>query len=144
MTDSFSAEQRALAILKKAPGQPEALALLISARRLANDLRGARDLLWEMTKAAPNLASTQYELGLVLQELGEHDESIAALCRVVNLEPMHATGWRALADVLSKEKRTAATQNTLNFRRQSWSNWKWRRGRKEASLVRRKTACGNG
>ncbi len=105
--DSFSAEQRALAILKKAPGQSEALALLVSARRLANDLRGARDLLKEMTNVAPNLASTQYELGLLLRELGEDDESIVALCRVVELEPLHANGWRALGDILSKETRTA-------------------------------------
>lgn len=105
--DSFSAEQRALAILGRAPGQPEALALLVSARRLANDLRGARDLLKEMTKLTPNLANTQYELGLLLQELGENDESIAALCRVVELEPLHADGWRALGDVLSIENRTA-------------------------------------
>lgn len=105
--DSFSAEQRALAILKKAPGQPEALALLVSARRLANDLRGACDLLKEMTKVAPNLAGTQYALGLVLQELGENGESVAALRRVVESEPLHANGWRALGDVLSKVNRTA-------------------------------------
>jgi tetratricopeptide (TPR) repeat protein len=105
--DSVSAEQRALAILKRAPGQPEALALLVSARRLANDLRGACDLLKEMTNAAPNLASLQYELGLVLQELGENDGAIAALRRVVELEPLHAGGWRALGDVLSKKNRSA-------------------------------------
>jgi tetratricopeptide (TPR) repeat protein len=105
--DSFSAEQRALAVLKKAPGQPEALALLVSARRLANDVRGACDLLREMTNVAPNLASTQYALGLLLQELGENDESIAALRVVVQAEPLHANGWRALGDVLSKETRTA-------------------------------------
>jgi len=107
-SDSFSAERRALAILKKAPGQPEALVLLVSARRLANDLRGACDLLKEMTKVAPNLASTQYELGLLLRELGEDDASIAAFRRVVQSEPLHANGWRALGDVLSKETRTEA------------------------------------
>jgi tetratricopeptide (TPR) repeat protein len=104
-TDRKTAEQNALAILKRAPGQAEALALLIGGRRLANDLSGARDLLQAMADTTPNLASLQYELGIVLHELGESDAAVAAFSRVVELEPSHASAWRALADALAKVDR---------------------------------------
>src|SRR5213595_3366580 len=90
--DLASAEQRVLAILRKAPGQADALALLINARRLANDLQGARELLQRMAEATPDLATVQYELGKLLDELGETDAAIIAFSRVVAHEPSHAHG----------------------------------------------------
>jgi len=104
-TDRETAEENALAILKRAPGQAEALALLIGARRLAHDLSGARDVLQAMTDKTPNLASLQYELGIVLHELGDFDAAAAAFSRVVEFEPSHANAWRALADALAKVDR---------------------------------------
>jgi tetratricopeptide (TPR) repeat protein len=104
-TDRETAEEQALEILKKAPGQSEALALLIGAKRLANDLSGARDLLQAMADRTPNLASLQYELGIVLHELGDFDAAAVAFSRVVELEPSHANAWRALADTFAKVNR---------------------------------------
>jgi tetratricopeptide (TPR) repeat protein len=103
--DRASAEAQALAILKQAPGQADALAVLVSTRRLANDLSGARDLLKEMGDAAPGVAAMQFELGLLLHELGEVDAAIAAFSLVVESEPAHARAWRALGDALSKASR---------------------------------------
>jgi len=104
-TDRDGGEENALAILKKAPGQPEALALLSAAKRLSNDLSGGRDVLQAMAERMPNLASLQYELGMVLQELGESDASVAAFSRVVEFEPAHTNAWRALAEALAKVNR---------------------------------------
>ncbi len=98
--DPASAGERALAILKKAPGQKDALALLVAARCLNHDPDGARETLQAMAQAMPKLAALQYELGRLLQEIGESDAAVATLSRAVEIEPLHAGGWRDLAEAL--------------------------------------------
>ncbi|HEX3652340.1 MAG TPA: sulfotransferase [Rhizomicrobium sp.] len=104
-SDPPSAAEHALMILKKAPGQKEALALLIAARRLTGDLGGARDAVQAMVQETPNLAALQCELGALHRELGDSDAAIAAFSRAVELEPLDACGWRALAEAFAKTNR---------------------------------------
>jgi Flp pilus assembly protein TadD len=93
---------RAREFLRRYPAQPSALLLLVSARRLAGDLVGIRNMLRELAKADPSLAAIQYELGELLLETGDPEGAITAFSRVTQLEPMHARGWRALGDVLCR------------------------------------------
>lgn len=99
--DAKAAAAKAREFLKQYPGQRQALALLVSAHRLAGDLGGARTALLQMVEAQPGLAAVHYELGLLLHEAGERDDAIAALSRAVALEPRHAQAWRALGDALA-------------------------------------------
>jgi tetratricopeptide (TPR) repeat protein len=114
--DPASAGERALAVLRRAPGQNEALAVLVAARRLANDLGGARDLLRSMAQTTPDVAALRYELGRLLRETGENDAAIAAFSRAIELEPLHANGWRDLAEALAKaDRRTESAQAYAKF-----------------------------
>jgi tetratricopeptide (TPR) repeat protein len=99
--DTKAAAAEAREFLKQYPGQRQALALLVSAHRLAGDLSGARAALLEMAEAHSALAAVQYELGLLLKETGERENAIIALSRAAALEPRHAQVWRALADALA-------------------------------------------
>lgn len=110
-TDPGAAETNAGEILKLAPGQAHALALLVSARRLAGDLPGARGMLEELAKAEPNLASIRYELALVLRDLGDQNAAAAELSRAVELELRHPAAWRDLGDLLAGAGQTDAAQN---------------------------------
>ena len=110
-TNPALAERRARAILKAVPAQQHALMLLVSARRAQGDTAGARAMLELEAKAQPKLGAIQFELGLLLGELGEHDAAIAALSRVTELEPDHPGAWRALGDALAETGRTAEAAN---------------------------------
>jgi len=104
-SDPVSAESWAREILNFAPGQPHAVALLANARRQKGDLGGARDMLLRLAEGEPNLASIQYELGIVLTELGDRSAAISALEQAVALEPMHPLASRALNDLRSDAAR---------------------------------------
>lgn len=99
-TDPAQAERRAQAALRSAPGQQQALQLVIAARRAMGDLAGGRALLETMAAETPNLASVHFELGLIYAEENENESAVRALSRVVELEPAHPQAWRALADAL--------------------------------------------
>jgi predicted Zn-dependent protease len=101
-TNPAEAERRADRILKDIPGQQQALLLLVSARRAQGDTAGARAMLELAAMTQPRLAAVQYELGLLLAELGEHEAAITALTRVVELEPDHPGAWRVLGDELAE------------------------------------------
>jgi Flp pilus assembly protein TadD len=107
-SDPRVAASRARELLKRYPGQEQALLLLVSARRLAGDLSGGRNILQSLARVEPELAAVQYELGLLLSETGAVDLATAAFSRVVELEPAHGEAWRALGDALSEMGRTAA------------------------------------
>ena len=94
-------------ILDTFPGQPQALLLLISALKLMGAEAGSRDLIEWMAEEYPDLASIQYELGMLLGRLGLPKEAIERLSRAVALEPNHPTAWRALGNqlALSRDKR---------------------------------------
>ena len=98
--DPEEAERQALAALKVAPGQSQALQLLVSAKRVLGNLAGARATLEAMAAETPNLANLHYEIGLLLMETGEADAAIRSLSRVMELEPEHTFAPRALADAL--------------------------------------------
>lgn len=99
--DPRIAAAQARELLRRYPGQPLALSLLVSARRLAGDITGARNILQALAKAEPGLAAVQYELGLLVGETGDTEGAIAAFSRVVELEPSHSDAWRDLGDHLS-------------------------------------------
>jgi predicted Zn-dependent protease len=107
-SDPRVSASRAREILKRFPGQQQTLLLLVSARRLAGDISGARNILRAMAKAEPKLAAVQYELGLLLSETGDTEEAIAAFSRTVELEPLHSGAWRALGDQLSEAGKISA------------------------------------
>src|SRR5256714_308687 len=109
--DPALVEERALEILKFAPGQPHALSMLVAARRISGDLPGARDHLQELAQREPNLAAIYYELGLLHAELGDAQAAIAALSRATELEPEWAQAWRAIGDQLAKSGRADAAAN---------------------------------
>jgi tetratricopeptide (TPR) repeat protein len=96
--DPSLAEAQAREILKIVPGQPEALLLLASALRRLGQMVSARSILEPLAKSQTHAAGVQLELGLVLADLGETGEAIAALARAVQLDPKLASGWRALGD----------------------------------------------
>lgn len=100
------AAARAQKILQTIPGQQQALALLVSAKRLSGDKAGAAALLRAWAQAEPRLAAVHYELGLLLSDLGERAGAIAALSRAVELEPQHPSAWRALGDQLAAAGRS--------------------------------------
>ncbi|HEX3943030.1 MAG TPA: sulfotransferase [Rhizomicrobium sp.] len=102
-SDPVAVERQLHAILKVAPGQQQALQLLVDARRARGDLAPARAQLESMVAELPQLASIHYELGLLLTELGEIDGAIRALSRVLELEPKHPQAWRSLGDALAKK-----------------------------------------
>lgn len=108
IADPGGATEQSLEILDYAPGQAQALLLLVSARRAVGDMAGAREMLEAFADAHPKLASIQYELALLLGSLGEHEKAIVALRRVVQLEPNHPGAWRVLGDFLATVKKPGA------------------------------------
>jgi tetratricopeptide (TPR) repeat protein len=94
------AVDRAQLALKIAPGQQQALQLMVVARRVQGDMAGARSLLEGMVAELPDVATVHYELGLLLADMGDNHAAIRCLRRVVELEPKHPHGWRALGDAL--------------------------------------------
>lgn len=99
-TDPAGAGREAEAILKVARHDPRALLVLGSARRRLGDPKGARSVLAPLAKAYPRAALTQYELGLVLADLGERRSAIEALRSATGLNRDLADAWRALGDEL--------------------------------------------
>ena len=100
--DPTRAQIEAEAILKAAPGDPRTLLILASARRRQGDAAAAHDLLAPLARAYPRAARTQYELGLVLADLGEEAAATAALRQAVALNHDLPEAWRALGDRLFK------------------------------------------
>jgi len=105
------AERRALATLELAPGQSQALQIIVCAKRAQGDIAGARAVLEGMAAELPGLAAIHYELGVLLAEMGEHRAAIGALRRVVDLEPKHPQAWRALGDALVQSGKTQEAAN---------------------------------
>jgi len=100
-SDAESAATGASEILDTFPGQPQALLLLVSALKLMGAETGSRSLIEWMAEEYPNLASIQYELGLLLGRLGMSKEAVERLSRTVALEPNHPAAWRALGNQLA-------------------------------------------
>ena len=101
-TEGFARET-----LAHVPGQSRALVLLVCAKRAAGDKAGALALLEELAQAQPNLASIQYEIGILSSAVKEHGKAAEAFSRTVELEPDHIQAWRRLGDELAKTGRTS-------------------------------------
>jgi predicted Zn-dependent protease len=99
--DAEKAAEDASEILDSIPGQPQALQLLVSAIRVIGAEEGACNLLEWMADEYPNLASVQYELGLLLSQSGQSVIAIERLSCAVALEQNHPLAWRTLGDQLA-------------------------------------------
>lgn len=97
-SDPAGAAADVVQILRSVPGQQQALLLLASAHRAVDDTVSLRDKLEALAQSHPALASIHYELGLLLASLGERQQAIASLARVVALEPNHPSAWRLLGN----------------------------------------------
>jgi len=108
--DPSRALREAEAILKLAPADPRARLILGSARRRLGDPARAKAILAPLAAAYPRAAHTQYELGLVLEALGERKQATAALRNAVALRPDLPEAWRALGDLLFLEGDSAGAE----------------------------------
>jgi tetratricopeptide (TPR) repeat protein len=108
--DPSRALREAEAILKLAPADPRARLILGSARRRLGDPARARAILAPLAAAYPRAAHTQYELGLVLEALGERTQATAALRNAVALRRDLPEAWRALGDLLFLEGDSAGAE----------------------------------
>ncbi|MDB5482686.1 MAG: hypothetical protein JWO83_3739 [Caulobacteraceae bacterium] len=97
--DPPRALREAEAILKLAPADPRARLIAGSARRRLGDVARAKAILAPLAAAYPRAAHTQYELGLVLEAVGERRGAIAALRKAVALRRDLPEAWRALGDL---------------------------------------------
>ncbi|HEX3367658.1 tetratricopeptide repeat-containing sulfotransferase family protein [Phenylobacterium sp.] len=109
-SDPGQARREAEAILRLAPSDPRALLILASARRRLGDAPGAHAVLAPLAQAYPRAATTQYELGLTLADLGEAAPAAAALHNAVSLNRDLADAWRALGDLKFKAGEVAAAE----------------------------------
>lgn len=105
------AARRALLVLNYAPGQAQALQLIVAAGRMTGDLAALRAKLESLVLETPELATIHYELGLLLAEMGEDEAAITTLSRVVELEPKHPQAWQSLGDALMQAGDTAGAAN---------------------------------
>lgn len=77
------------------PGEVEPFELILSMLR-AGRIKESVPLLEALDKVHPNDPAVLYNLGLAYSELGEFDEAIIRLKRVVAAEPTHAHAWTAI------------------------------------------------
>ena len=101
-SDPATAESLSVEILRQTPGQPAALAVLVSARCRRNDQAGARQLLQSFAGETPGIAAIHYELGVLLSGMGNFDDAMEALSQAVECEPRHPEALDAVANVRRK------------------------------------------
>jgi tetratricopeptide (TPR) repeat protein len=110
-SDPDEAERRAQSVLKTAPGQQQALQVLVAARRLNGDVAGARATLERLASELPDLAAIHYELALLLSDAGDAEAAARTFSRVVELEPKHPQAWQLLGDALMQAGDAAGAAN---------------------------------
>jgi tetratricopeptide (TPR) repeat protein len=98
--DPAQAGREAEAVLRFNPQDPRALLILGSSRRRLGQAKAAHALLAPLAQAYPRAANTQYELGMVLAELGQTAAATAALRHATTLNRDLSEAWRALGDLL--------------------------------------------
>jgi tetratricopeptide (TPR) repeat protein len=99
-TNPIEAEERALSIIKRVPGDPRAMLIVGSARRRQGDPVAALRILAPLAKTFPKAVKTNFELGAALSDLGRTEDAIAALQYTLTLDPEFSEAWRALGDQL--------------------------------------------
>jgi tetratricopeptide (TPR) repeat protein len=108
----FAAEQ-AQEILKVYPSSEVAIRILANAFRLQANPEGSLELLTPLAGRNAASPSFLYEYGLTLGALGRGSQAIEALQKAVNLEPGHASAWRALGDQLAVAGDEAGSQKAF-------------------------------
>jgi tetratricopeptide (TPR) repeat protein len=101
------------AALVKVPGNPQFLALLGEAERQLKNPRRAVELTREALKADESFAQARYYLGLALFDLGQRDEAVKELERVVQSGPKVADAYLALGTAYLDAGRNDAALTTL-------------------------------
>jgi predicted Zn-dependent protease len=99
-TDPPGAAREARAVLQVAPRDAGARLILSSALRRQGDAKAALAILEPLTRAFPNAALSQYELGMALADIGKTAQAIVALRRATELNREHPEAWRALGALL--------------------------------------------
>ncbi len=100
--------------LVQVPGNPEFLALLGEAERQLKNPRRAVEVTRQALQADDSFAPPRYYLGLALLDLGERDEAIKELERVVRSGPTVADAYRALGNAYVEAGRATEAIETLN------------------------------
>ncbi|HTT84925.1 MAG TPA: sulfotransferase [Rhizomicrobium sp.] len=100
-TDPAAAESRARKILDSAPADPGALQLLGAALKRQRRYQEARDVLEFLAASQPDLVTANFELGLLLAEMGERQRAILHFGAAVAFNVRFWEAWFALADQLS-------------------------------------------
>ena len=96
--DPSKAEAAARDILRENPDEPDALMLLAAALRRKGAVNSARTILETLAQTQNHLPQAHYELGLVLNALGDNRGAAQALQRAVDLDPGFVQAWHALGD----------------------------------------------
>jgi tetratricopeptide (TPR) repeat protein len=96
-SDPAAAARRATNILAGSPGHTEASLLLAAASRRLGDAPAAAALLESLTRALPDSALLQLELGRAYTAGGRGSEALTALRRAVGLDARLSDAWRELA-----------------------------------------------
>jgi tetratricopeptide (TPR) repeat protein len=92
------AEAAARDILRENPEEPDARLLLAMALRRKGAFVSARSILETLAQTQSFLPQVHYELGLVLNHLGDNRGAAASLQYAVDLNPGFAEAWHALGD----------------------------------------------
>jgi tetratricopeptide (TPR) repeat protein len=95
------------------PGRPQLLAVLGEAERRLKNPRRSAEVLREALKADESFAQARYYLALALFDLGQKDEAIKELERVVQSGPKAAEAYVALGTAYLQANRTDEAIETL-------------------------------
>jgi len=107
-SDPELAGEQAQEILRVVHAHPAALLILGASHRLRERHSAALAVLEPLARAMPDAVSVHYEYGLTLAELGRGEEAVAALRRVVALNPDLPHAWLRVADLLRAQGDAAA------------------------------------
>src|SRR5258708_5066866 len=99
-SDPAGAARRAGDVLAASPRHPEAGLLLGAALRKLGDPAAAAAVLESLSRTRPDSPVLQLELGRAYAACGRGEQALAALNRVVEIDPGLADAWRELAEQL--------------------------------------------
>jgi predicted Zn-dependent protease len=100
-SDPAAADRAAEQFLAQVPGHQSALLLQGIARRLAGNPAGAVQVLEPLAARSPDAPIVHLQLGLALRESSQDRVAVESLRRAVSIKPDYATGWLALAELLT-------------------------------------------
>src|ERR1700733_9645593 len=95
-----SARVQAEDLLRTAPESADVALLLAAARRRLGDVGGALTVLAPHMSPAARSPIAWFEWGMILSEMNDDEDAVAALRNAVSLAPAFTGAWRALGDQL--------------------------------------------